>query len=442
MQMWVAHPMRLSKNVVHTISSSNVAVQPYAPSKDAISRILDISRALAVTTDLDDILRLVVDAGRAVLGAEHGAILLYEGQTDEFVARVPSSGADLRFPPGVGIAGACARRRGPVNIADCASDPWLDPNIDWQTGFPTRCLLAVPMIGLGDEFVGVLEMLNKVDGSFDAEDELVLEVLAAQAAVAFQRARLLGERERSRRMERDFLQAAETCRALFPSELPLISGYELAGCSRPASETSGDVYDVIARPDGSVVLVIADAVGHGVGPALSVTGLRAMVRMGIRLGVSLDTLVAEADHQLCTDLKDTGGFVTGFVGRLDPRTHLLSYHAAGQGPLLHEHAASGLSEWRSASALPFGVQAQVFKPPMPMYLERGDVVVLATDGVYECVNSDGDLFGTTRVAEALAEVSGQPATQIAAHLMFRLDEFAAGTPFADDVTILLLVRTD
>lgn len=422
------------------LTTSNRPPAARHASTAAISRILDIARELAVTIELDDILRHVVEAGRAVLGAEHGAILLYEEETDEFVARVASTGKHLRFPGGVGIPGLCARHRAPVNIASGRADPRLAPNIDWQAGVSTRCVLAVPMIGLGDEFVGVLEMRNANSGSFDFDDESVLEVLAAQAAVAFQRARLLNERERAQRMARDAQLAADFSRALLPSVLPRIVGYDLAGWSRPANETSGDLYDAIARPDGSVVLMLADAVGHGVGPALSVTELRAMIRMGLRLGVSLDMLVAEADRQLCSDLKDSGRFVTGFVGRLDPSTNLLTYHSAGQGPLLHVHAATGISEWRDASALPFGVQAQVFEPPWPMCVEPGDVILLATDGLYECTNAQGVLFGTERVAGALSEVADRPATAIVDHLLARLDAFAGGVPMADDVTLLVVVR--
>lgn len=422
------------------LTSPNRPDSSGAPSTAAITRILDIARELAVTIELDDILRHVVDAGRAVLQAEHGAILLYSQETDEFVARVASTGVDHRLPSSMRIAAACARRRSPVNLAAGRADPWLDANLDWQTDMPARCLLAVPMIGLGDEFVGVLEVLNKAGGSFDVDDEAVLEVLAAQAAVAVQRARLLDERERARWMERDAQLAAEFSRALFPTVLPDVEGYDLAGWSRPVSETSGDLYDAIARPDGSVVLMLADAVGHGVGPALSVTELRAMVRMGLRLGVSLDTLVAEADRQLCTDLKDSGRFVTGFVGRLDPGTNLLTYHAAGQGPLLHMHVVSGAYEWRGASALPFGVQPQVFVGPAPMSLEPGDVVLLATDGLFECANADGVLFGTARVAEALADSAGRSAYEVGAFLLARLEAFAGAVPFADDITFLIVAR--
>ncbi len=422
------------------LTSLNSATPVGIPPTAAISRILDIARELAVTIELDDILRHVVDAGRAVLCAEHGAILLYAADTDEFEARVASTGTGSRFPRGLGAAAACARRRGPVNLADARAVLRLDSEVDWAEDSSIRCLLAVPMIGLGDEFVGVLEALNKVGGSFDRNDESVLEVLAAQAAVAVQRARLLAERERAQSMERDAQLAADFSRALLPTVLPTVAGYDLAGWSRPAAETSGDIYDAIARSDGSVVLMLADAVGHGVGPALSVTELRAMIRMGLRLGVSLDTLVVEADRQLCTDLKESGRFVTGFVGRLDPSGHLLTYHAAGQGPLLHRHAGSGVFECRGASALPFGVQEQVFEPPSPMVIEPGDIVLLATDGLYECANRDGVLFGTERAIAAVAEVADRPATEIAAHLLARLDAFAAGFPIGDDVTLLVVVR--
>ena len=74
------------------------------------------------------------------------------------------------------------------------------------------------------------------------------------------------------------------------------------------------------------------------------------------------------------------------------------------------------------------------------HLEPGDIVLLATDGLYECANRDGELFGTARVAEAVSEASGLPAAEIAAHLLARLDAFAAGVPIADDITFLIVVH--
>src|SRR5205085_10765046 len=124
----------------------------------------------------------------------------------------------------------------------------------------------------------------------------------------------------------------------------------------------GDIYDLvaltldptIANGDPSVVLLLADATGHGIGPALSVTQVRAMLRIGMRLRGELERVFSEINRQLCQDL-DSGRFVTAFLGLLDPSSHSIEYHSAGQGPLLHFHAKDQSFEWLDSSMLPLGI---------------------------------------------------------------------------------------
>ena len=86
------------------------------------------------------------------------------------------------------------------------------------------------------------------------------------------------------RLERDLQIARQIQQGTFPDALPAIGGFDLVAWSEPADETGGDTYDVIGRSAGSVLFLLADATGHGIGPALSVTQVRAMLRNGPRSG--------------------------------------------------------------------------------------------------------------------------------------------------------------
>jgi serine phosphatase RsbU (regulator of sigma subunit) len=266
------------------------------------------------------------------------------------------------------------------------------------------------------------------------------EVLARIANMLEVRMLHLAMRKRHKGLERELAVAAEIYRALLPASLPDCNGYELAAVSRPADETSGDVYDIITRPNGTLMLLVADATGHGIGPALAATQLRSMVRMALRLGASLERIVVEADRQLATDLP-SDRFVTAFIGELDPFEHVVQYFAPGQGPLMHWHADSGLAEWRNASAPPFGVATAPFDRPAPMRLGAGDILVLATDGVYERSNAAGDMFGESGLEGVLQDACNTSAAAIAALLQTRLDSFADAHPPQDDATVLILKRT-
>jgi phosphoserine phosphatase len=298
----------------------------------------------------------------------------------------------------------------------------------------------LPVVAIAGEPGHKLRALRAGARDFIGKPFDMHELLARVAILLEVRIPEVHRRRRHRGMERDMAVAAEIYRALLPSSLPACPGYEIAAASRAADDTSGDVYDVVARPDGRLALLLADATGHGIGPALSATQLRSMVRMALRLGASLDRIVAEADRQLAADLPPDR-FVTAFLGELDPAAHVLEYVAPGQGPLLHWHAGPAWAEWRNASGPPFGVAVCPFERPPPMRLAPGDVIVLATDGVFERTSPTGGLFGEAGVEATLREIGDRSAQAIGHRLLERADAFAGGRAQEDDATIVILKRT-
>jgi sigma-B regulation protein RsbU (phosphoserine phosphatase) len=298
----------------------------------------------------------------------------------------------------------------------------------------------LPVIALASEPAQQLAALRAGAKDFLCKPFDRAEVLERVAVVLGSRLPELERRQRYRSLERDLALAAEIYRALLPSALPCVPGYEIAVVNQPVDETSGDVYDVIARPDGTLVLLLADATGHGIGPALSATQLRSMVRIALRFGASLEALVTEAYRLLAADLPPDR-FVTAFIGELDPATHNLVYLAPGQGPLLHWHTDTGRPEWRNASGPPFGVAVLPFERPAPMRMAVGDVVVLATDGLFERSSDAGELFGKAGVESVLRD-AGDASAQTLAHLLrARTEHHAGATPWQDDATILVVKRT-
>ena len=96
----------------------------------------------------------------------------------------------VRVPAGSGLVGACARERRIINVPDCYADPRFDPSVDKASGYRTRCMLTLPLVDHKDALVGVMQVLNKRDGVFDAYDEALATALAAQCAVALQRVQM------------------------------------------------------------------------------------------------------------------------------------------------------------------------------------------------------------------------------------------------------------
>lgn len=407
---------------------------------EELELILEVTRRLAAPFDLPTMLTQVIDAGRAVLRAERGTVYLYDPRTDELFVSAATGMEPVRFRADRGIAGECARTRAVVNVPDCYADPRFNPEVDRKTGYRTRCLLTVPLIAYDDSLVGVLQMLNKEGGVFTEADERVATALAAQCAVALQRVRMLADLVAKERMERELAVARDVQMRVLPKVMPGVAGYDLAGFSRPADQTGGDVYDVIAVDERQIMLLLGDATGHGIGPALSVTQMRAMLRMAMRLGADLDAAFGQINDQLCADLADNR-FVTAFLGVLDSVAHQVSYHSGGQGPLLHFHAETGACEWAGSTTLPLGTIAGLkLKTPYLRPLATGDILALITDGIYEYANPRSDLFGQERVGEIVLAHQGEPMTRLIEIIVSEAERFSEGAPQGDDLTLLLVKR--
>lgn len=405
-------------------------------------RLLDVARSLAQPLDLQAMLEKIVDAARDLLDAERGSVFLHDAETDELFTTVATGTRTIRVPPGRGIAGECAQRLEVINVPDCYVDPRFDPTFDRQTGFRTRCLLAVPLVGHDDSLVGVMQVLNKRGGPFGVEDERVATALAAQCAVALQRQRLLGELVAKEKMERELEVARQIQVSFLPKSMPVIPGYQVAGWSRPADQTGGDVYDVIGLGGSNAVFLLGDATGHGIGPALSVTQVRSMLRMALRLGAGLDDAFRHLNDQLSDDLP-SNRFVTAFLGVLDSRAHTVHYQSAGQGPVLHVPVGGAPSIVLKTTAVPLGLLPGFPVPPAErIELAPGDVLALITDGIYERERAAGDDFGVDRVIELIRGHEKEPLVELVRTIATACDAFAGGAPQADDMTLLLIRRDE
>lgn len=264
------------------------------------------------------------------------------------------------------------------------------------------------------------------------------------------------------KLERDIQLARQIQQSTFPEELPIVKGFDIAAWSEPADETGGDTYDVIGytydvigltgdndyrshtgRP-GEVdraVLLMADATGHGIGPALSVTQIRAMLRMAVRAGQPIKKIVQYLNEQLCADLPE-GRFITAWLGELSSVDHSLLSISAGQAPLLYYKAKIKEVEILDADTLPFGIASELqINVSDAMHLKRGDIFAVISDGVFEAVNRAGEQFGTQRVTNVICQHHRLTPNEIIEHLRLQLTGFTEGLAAADDRTAIIIKRT-
>lgn len=403
--------------------------------------LVEVARRMGETFELTPLLRTIEQAGRSAMGCERATIFLYDQEADELYSKVATGVGEIRFSAKLGIAGEAAKTRSIVVVPDAYADPRFNPQIDKQTGYHTCNMLTLPLITPDDEVIGVLQVLNKTGGAFTPRDEVLATALGSLTAITVKRQMLLDEAAVKQRLEHDLNIARDIQQKLLPDRSPEIAGFDVAGWNLPADQTGGDCYDFMEVGDGRLVFMIADATGHGIGPALIVSQCRALIRAVADTNDDLAAVAGKVNDLLCADLP-ADRFVTVCFGRIDAATGLIEYVSAGQGPLLLLRAATGEVEQFNASGLPMGIMAGTdMDLARPLDLALGDIFILLTDGFIEWARPDGELYGDDRLIKLVRRHRDQSCAELIQTIYRDVKRFAQNTSQLDDLTAILIKRT-
>ncbi len=295
----------------------------------------------------------------------------------------------------------------------------------------------LPIVALcrgGDANIGSDALNNGADdylfkGEFDCQD------LIRSLRYAIDRAgRRIAERE---------VRAARAIQQrLFPRRPPEIPGFDLAGACFPALAAGGDYFDFFPMFGDTQGLVIADVSGHGMGAAMVMSEVRAVLRTLATTYGDVGYILTRAGRLLAKDLPPEQ-FITVFLGRLNPRTRTLTYASAGHdGHVLDGHGRHRLT--LDATAPPLNVDPDWDEVPSaePIPLRPRDSLLLFTDGASECrAPEDGAQFGSRRVLEIVRLFIHETADQIIYNLYHSARAFAQYRPQDDDITALVAKLT-
>ncbi|MCK4626122.1 MAG: SpoIIE family protein phosphatase, partial [Phycisphaerae bacterium] len=383
----------------------------------------------------------IIDRSMELLDSERATLFLYDADSDELFSKIAAQSGEIRFSAGAGIAGAVVRSKHVLNIPDAYADERFNRDVDRQTGFRTRNILAVPLLDHSGDLVGVLEVLNKHTGSFDDHDITLAQTLGAQAGVVIQRARLLVHYVEKQRMEHALEIARQIQQDLLPKENPRAEGFDISGWSSPADETGGDIYDFLDLGEGRWTFMLADATGHGIGPALVIAEARAMLRALSGAELDTPTVMAMVNDLLTADLSQSR-FVTCIFGLVDSPAGTVRYVSAGQGPIIFYDRQSDKFDELPATALPLGImEGTEFDEQVKRRLATGDMMIITTDGFFEAADADGDLFGTERMCQIIRRCRDMTADEIIENLRRKVFEFTGPVPQADDLTAIIVKKT-
>jgi len=157
-----------------------------------VALVQEVSRALSSMGDTDQLLKLIMEKVTELMEADRSTLYLLSEDGGTLTSKVVQGEQviEIRLRVGEGIAGWVAQTKETLNIADAYADQRFQPAFDLKSGYRTRSILTVPMVGALGGLVGVLQLINKHDGAFERGDEELASALASQAAVAIENARL------------------------------------------------------------------------------------------------------------------------------------------------------------------------------------------------------------------------------------------------------------
>lgn len=378
-------------------------------------------QALSSRSQLDDS-AVSFTQGRRVWWADSQPFLLSAGRKWQAVVLVPESD----------FTGGMAIIRFWVAVSSIAAFAIAGV---WSVRFADRISRPLESLVRASELIA----LGNLDQPVSVESNLleVGELAAAQERMRMALKSLL-------KLERDMSVAREIQQSTFPTSFPHLDKFQIAGWSEPAEETGGDTFDVVlveADEQGrqAIYLLLADASGHGIGPALSAVRIHSLFRVAIEKYETASETADLINRQLCRALP-TGRFATAWVARLDPLSKQLDSFSAGQGPILWYRAATDeVAITTIADGLPCGITEDFESGPgQTQSFSSGDILAVISDGIFEATDGQRQQFGPERVAEILRDLHASSADAILAAVRNAVRRYTDGAEPTDDRTILIV----
>ena len=406
---------------------------------ERLRTIVEASKLINSSIEAESLFGSILAVARNELGVERGTLYFVDEQRGEIWSKTGDGleAREIRLPMGKGIAGSVAAGGEPVIILDAYDDPRFDRSADQRSGFRTKSMLCTAIRNKDGRIVGVLQLLNKRQGSFGPRDIEFLDAISDHMAIAMENATLHLERIEKNRMERDLQLGREIQSRLLAKPPSDVTGTQLVACNVPCFEVGGDYYDFIEFSNGDLGIAVADVSGKGVGAALIMSSVQAALRVAAPLESDLASLMTRL-NALLFRMASGRKYATFFFGRYTPSTGSLRYVNAGHClPFLVGDASVQTLE---TSGRPIGILPDGSYVEYSATVDRGATLFLYTDGLSEAANCDEEEFGTGRLEQLVARSVSEGVDGLSERILAAIAEFEQGAPVADDKTIVALRR--
>lgn len=409
-----------------------------------LKAVIEISRSLAGTVDLEKLLpQILTTLFQIFPAADRGCILLKDENNGEMVPRAfkhRREGEDATVKLSRTIVNKVLEEKSGILSADAASDSQFDAS-ESISNLSIRSMMCVPMLGLAEEPIGIINIdtQNPVQ-QFQEEDLDLLMSVAGQAALSYESARLMSSFMEKQKQDNEMDIARGVQQGLLPSTVPDVEGYEFFASYDSAQAVGGDYYDIFELPDDKIGLSFGDVAGKGVPGAMIMARMSSCVQNTLRFVHEVGPAVDAINDHMC-DSAVEGRFVTYVLVVLDTNNHRLSLVNAGHmSPMILKPDGS-IDEFPEESiGVPIGVIEGFPFEVVERELGPGEIVVLFTDGVDEAMNPEGELYTLDRMRKFIKDNRDKNAAELGQALLADVRRHANGRPQNDDITIMTFGR--
>jgi len=236
--------------------------------------------------------------------------------------------------------------------------------------------------------------------------------------------------------------AGEVQKSLLPQDKPVVQGLDIAGKNVSCDEIGGDYFDFIWRRDtqkGPFSVVVGDISGHGVDSALLMTTARAFLRMRASQPGTIAEIIMAMNRHLTRDVLESGRFMTLFYLTIDPEKDRIDWVRAGHDPaLVYDPGRDEFTELKG-SGVALGVEENFdYRENSISGLADGQIIAVGTDGIWEAVNSAGEMFGKARFRNIIRENAAAGSGDIINAVYNELNQFTRGQKSEDDITLVII----
>ena len=410
-----------------------------------LETLSEIGREFGAILNLDELLTRIANLARRVIDYRTFGILLVNERTGELEMKAAVRYGDTVTVPrvkiGQGIVGYAALHKVPVNVPDVSADPRYIKVVD-----DARSELVIPLL-LHERCVGVFDLESPELDAFSKSDVDILTLLASQAAVAIENARLYEKiRSNEVRLEKEIRFAQRVQAGLLPVELPKkMRSVDVAARLEPARGLGGDFYDFLAPEPNSLVVAVGDVSGKGVAAALYSAFAGELVRSRTfrrryaperftPAGVLLSSNTILYERQL------EEYYCTLCYALFEVKRRVVTIANSG---LPYPIRCSGDSIAQvEIPGVPLGLFAGSQYDEISFDLVPGDVYVFCSDGVYDAADGGGREFGYERTVKVVAENRDKPAREMVDAIFTAVKAFRGDTAPNDDMTAVAVRMTN